>query len=172
MASKVIVHHDDGHKTPLIEMQPGETGHVEGLVCGPSLARSLAVLGVEENARITMVRRLPPMEYQAIVDGRRVRLPEGAAAKLWGEMDDRLTQFVSSAKGKPFKILQLLGGDRARNHLEMMGLCPGVTILLERLTPAATVGRTGGDQTVIVAESGLRLYLRPDQAMRISVRHA
>lgn len=170
MAAKVVVHHDDGHKTPIVEMKRGEKGHVEGLVCSGPLERSLAVLGVAEDAEITMLRRLPPMEYQAIVDGRRLRFSEGTAAKIWGEMEGKRMQFVASAKGKPFEILQLLGGERARRFLSEIGLGTGKTLVLDSLKPATSMGQSGREQTVLTAQSGLRLYLRPDQARQIVVR--
>ncbi len=170
VASKIITHHDDGHKTPIIEMQRGEKGHVEGLVCSDDLERSLAVLGVVENAEITMVRPLPPMEYQAIVDGRRIRMYEGMAAKIWGEMDGRSMQFTASARGKSFTVSQLLGGGRAVRLLRQEGVEPGKTLVLDSIKPAPAMGRGGRNQSVFMAGSGLRLYLRPDQAEMIFVR--
>jgi len=170
MAAKIVVHHDDGHKTPVIEMEPGEKGHVEGLVCGPALEKTLALLGLKVDAEITMVRALPPMEYHILMEGRRIRLAEGAAAKIWGEMGGQSMQFVSSARGKPFIIRELMGGERAQAYLREMGLLPDKTIILENLVPAPYVGREDKEQTVLVAESGLRLYLRLDQARRVMVR--
>lgn len=170
MAAKVIVHHDDGHKTPVSEMRPGETGHVEGLVCGSTLECGLRLLGIRENDSIVMLRRVPPMDYTAIRSGARLTLPEGAAAKLWGESRGRETQFAMSGAGEPFVIKAFLGGPRATAALESMGLGPGVELTLESVRPAASEGRRAKDQTVLTTQSGLRLYLRKDMEASVLVR--
>ncbi|MDK2954601.1 MAG: hypothetical protein PWQ57_97 [Desulfovibrionales bacterium] len=170
MAAKIIAHHDDGHKTPVLEMNPGEQGHVEGLICGSALEQGLAVLGIRENDNLTMVRRIPPMEYQVVVDGKRVHLSEGAAAKVWVKMGETFTQLASAGAGRPLRVELLLGGKRAYAHLESLGVAPGKTVVVERVDPAQRVGREGVDQVVLGAASGLRVYLRPDQAQKILVR--
>jgi Fe2+ transport system protein FeoA len=171
MASKIIAHHDDGHKTPVLEMQPGEQGHVEGLICGSALEQGLAVLGIRENDNLTMVRRIPPMEYQVVVDGKRVHLSEGAAAKVWVKMGDNFTQLASAGAGKPLHVELLLGGKRAYAQLEALGVTPGKTVIVEQVEPAQRIGRGGGDQMVMSAiASGVRVYLRPDQTKKILVR--
>lgn len=170
MASKVIAHHDDDHKTPIMEMTPGEQGHIEGLICGSSLEKGLAVLGIRENDRIEMLRRIPPMQYEALVAGRVVRLTEGTAAKIWGEMNGKMMQFAMAGTGQPFHVHQLLGGRRAVALLQMEGILPGNKITLARVSPARSMGEGGSNHSVIQSSSGLRIYLRPDQAEGIIVR--
>ncbi|MBG0774896.1 MAG: FeoA domain-containing protein [Desulfovibrionaceae bacterium] len=170
MAAKVIAHHDDGHMTPILEMTPGERGHVEGLLCGESLEWGLAVLGLQENDRVEMRHRIPPMEYTVLVDGAPVRLPEGAAAKVWGRQAGRDLQLCMAATGKPFEVLQLLGGERAVALLERNGIVPGKVVVPERVASARIMWRHDRKQIVVESRSGLRLYLRPDQARRIIVR--
>lgn len=169
MAAKVIAHHDDGHKTPVIEMHPGEAGHVEGLICGSALAEGLAVLGIRENDPITMLRRVPPMTYLTLIGGKRVQLTEGIATKIWGEMDGRFMQFVTAGRNKPFCVQRLLAGRRASAMLARLDIAPGRAIILEGVTPAQTMGRGGRDQVVLAMKTGLRLYLRPDQAQSVLV---
>ena len=53
MAAKVIVHHDDGHKTPILEMRLGEQGHIEGLTAGTGLEEALRTLGLPPMRRTT-----------------------------------------------------------------------------------------------------------------------
>ena len=170
MASKVIIHHDDDHKTPIMEMHPGEQGHVEGLICGSGLEKGLAVLGIRENDRIEMLRRIPPMQYEALVDGHTVRLTEGTAAKIWGEMNGKMMQFAMAGTGRPFLVHQILGGRRAMALLHTEGINAGKTITLGRVSPARSMGEGGSNQSVIQAASGLRIYLRPDQTRKILVR--
>ncbi len=169
MAAKVIVHHDDGHKTPVIEMHSGETGHVEGLVGGSALAEGLAVMGITERSPITLIRHLPPMNYQARLNQQRIMLTEGTASKIWGQMNGRAMQFVMAGYGLPFKVSRLLAGRGARNMLENLSIGPGTILILEDVSPAPGAGLHHRDQIVIAMQSGLRLYLRPDQARQIQV---
>ena len=99
MASKVIIHHDDGHITPVFEMSPGERGHIEGLTAGSHLMESLKILGINEGDNIELIRCLPPMEYKASVDGTRYRLTEGMAAKIWGDCGNETCQLATCGKG-------------------------------------------------------------------------
>ncbi|MFW5487140.1 MAG: FeoA domain-containing protein [Desulfovibrio sp.] len=169
MASKVIAHHDDDHKTPIMEMHPGEHGHVEGLVCGSGLEKGLAILGLRENDRVEMLRRLPPMQYEALVKGHTVRLTEGTAAKIWGECGGKRLQFAMAGTGRPFKVLKLLGGHRAVTLLQGEGINEGDTITLVRVSPARSLGNGGQNHSVIQSSSGLRIYLRPEQTRTIWV---
>lgn len=169
MASKVIIHHDDGHKTPISEMQPNEEGHVEGLVCGSSLEQGLKTLGIRENDRITMIRRLPPMDYITLHNGMRISLTEGVASKLWGTSQGREMQFASAGKGAPFTITSLLGGAYSVSMLRRLGLTPGVVLELENVRPASDSGRACKGHNVLQTKPGLRLHLRPDQEAGILV---
>ncbi len=169
MAMKIIAHHDDGHKTPVAEMQPGEEGHVEGVVCGTALEQGLGILGIRENDRITMLHRVPPMDYLAIKQGVRVCLTEGAAAKIWGMSQGREMQFAVARRNVPFTIITLLGGMRATAMLERRGFSPGVELLLESVRPASSSGYYAQNQTVLATHSGLRLYLRRDQEQNVMV---
>ncbi|MCW7754072.1 FeoA domain-containing protein [Desulfobotulus sp. H1] len=169
MAAKVIVHHDDGHKTPVLEMLPGETGHVEGLVCGSSLAEGLEILGIRENDNLRMEHRVPPMNYLIRMGNDHFKLTEGMATKIWGEMEGRELQFAMAGRGKPFLVKQLIGGSRALSMLDGFSIAPGKVLFLEAVTPAQPVGHSGRNQVIVAMKTGLRLYLRPDQAQRIRV---
>ncbi len=163
MASKVIVHHDDGHKTPVSEMHPGEEGHVEGLVCDSALEYGLQILGLRENDRLRMLRHIPPMDYIALAEGARLFLPESLAVKLWGTARDQEMQFAVAGRGIPFLVTAHIGGARSTAILQRMRLVPGRLISLETVRPAPSAGRRSKDQNILQTHSGLRLHLRPDQ---------
>ncbi len=169
VAARVIVHHDDGHKTPVAEMHPGETGHVEGLVGGSGLAHGLKLLGIEEDDAIQMIHRVPPMNYHVSIGKQRVLITEGAASKIWGEMGGQPMQFAMVGRGKPFLVRSILGGERAHFTLQRLGIVPGQTIALEAVAPADSVGASGRSQVVLCMKTGLRLYLRPGQAQKVLV---
>ncbi len=170
MSAKIIVRHDDAHTTPVIEMLPNESGQVVAMTCGEGLKIGLSVLGIQEGTRLTILRKLPPMTYHTQVGDQSFSLSEGAAAKIWGEMGGRQMQYVTSARGREFHVQQLLGGNRANQVLVDMGITPGKTITLQELAPASVIGRGGRAHLVMTTESGLRFYLRPDQADHLLVR--
>lgn len=170
MASKVIVHHDDGHKTPVFEMHPGETGHVEGLIAGSSLEKSLKILGIKEGDNVELIRCLPPMEYYSVVDGRQIRITEGMAAKVWGECDSCPCQLAVCGKGRTFEVKEILGGNRAVQTIESAGIKVGASIVLEKVQPARNIRMTEGERIVIRTREGLRLHLRTDQAACLQVQ--
>ncbi|CCO22912.1 FeoA family protein [Maridesulfovibrio hydrothermalis] len=164
MASKVITHHDDGHITPVFEMNPGETGHIEGLTAGSHLEKSLKILGISEGDNIELVRCLPPMEYKTVVDGRQTSLTEGMAAKIWGDCDNTPCQLATCGKGRLFKVKNILGGPRAVQTISAAGIRPGSTITLESVQPAKDIRMDNGERIIIRTKDGLRLHLRIDQA--------
>lgn len=171
MASKVITHHDDGHITPIFEMNPGEKGHIEGLNAGSHLEKSLNILGLSEGDDIELIRCLPPMEYKTVVDGKQSKLTEGIAAKIWGECDKETCQLATCGKGRPFTVTQILGGPRAVQTINGYGITPGSIITLESVQPAKELSIGNGQRIIIRSKEGLRLHLRRDQARALLVEN-
>jgi Fe2+ transport system protein FeoA len=173
MAAKVVVHHDDGHKTPVIEMLPGEAGHIEGLTSGTGLESGLALLGLREDDRIQLLRKIPPMRYTArLGEHRRVYFGESIAAKLWGELDGRQMQFVNARRNHAFVVAAILGGEAAQRQIEALGIQSGSTLVLEHIAPANTLDDANegeGERMVVTSEDGLRLYLSLSQAATVIV---
>lgn len=160
MAMKTIVHTQDGRKLPLSELHPGEQGHIEGLTGGTALAHALEVLGLISDAPVRVLRKLPPMEYITLLHtGGRIRLPEGMAAKIWGEMQGRHTQFVSARVGVPFHVKEILGGQRAIEMLRRRGVELGRSLRLEGVTNVQSLHMAVQTPIVISSADGLRLYL-------------
>jgi Fe2+ transport system protein FeoA len=173
MAMKVVVHLDDGRKLPLMEMKPGETGHMEGLTGGTELAVAVKTLELKLNDRISFVRQLPPMEYVTVIaEGGRVRLTEGMAAKIWGHMEGQSMQFVSARAGEPFHMTQVLGGSRVRRMLQAQGIEPGKVLTLEEVAQAQSLPSKVRNPVVISSREGLRLFLERHEGERVLVREA
>ena len=171
MGNKVIVHLDDGRRLPVLDMVSGESGHVEGFSGGRSVVDTLEFLGIHEDDVITMVRKLPHMNYVTRVVGRRrrVRMGEGDAAKLWGDMDGRHLQFSMASVGAGFMVRKVLGGRRAAKRMSAMGIWSGSELVLEQVEPADSVGFEGDGPVVISTDDGLHLHLQDRQGDSILV---
>lgn len=171
MASIIMVHLDDGSKAPLLDLRPGDQGHVEGLTATTPITKAFSTLGLKENDRITLIRRLPPMDYITLVDGRkRIKISEDVAAKIWGRMGDVDLQFCSSRKGVPFEILQLFGGPPRQAQMKSMGLIEGHKLVLEGVEQTQTVSLGQQHPVAITTKDGLRVLLHPQAARETWVR--
>ncbi len=171
MSAKIVVHLDDGRKLPLAEMEPDETGHIEGLTGGASLSDALNVLGFKNDERITLIRRLPPMEYVVFLEKKgRIHLTESMAAKIWGETGDKMLQFNYARKGKQFNVKSLLGGENAREMLRARGVEPGAVLVLEGINPARSFYMSKQNPIVVSTKKGLRLFLEQKNADKIFVK--
>ncbi len=174
MAMKIVVHLDgDEGKLPLTEMRPGQAGHIEGLTGGPYLFKALETLGLKPDDRIEFLRKLPPMEYVAVLEHNgRIHLTEGMAAKIWGRMQDKQIQFVSSKVGEKFHVDEILGGTNAVKMLEEKGVRPGRTMVLEKVAQAQALHIGVRNPVVVSSSEGLRLFLSSFDANKILVREA
>jgi len=173
MVMKIVVHLDDGRRLPLVEMKPGDEGHIEGLTGGRQLEAALERLGLRDHDRVAYVRQLPPMEYVTLVAaGRRVRLTEGMAAKIWGQMQTLSLQFVSARTGVPFRVDQILGGPHSRQMLLSRGIKPGDVITLEEVAEAKGMPATVRNPVIVFSGEGLRLFLGETEGKMIIVHEA
>jgi len=173
MAGSLLVHLDDGRKLPLLDLAPGEEGHVEGLTVGGRLARAFEVLGLMENDRLRLLRRLPPMEYVVLLEGRRrARLSEGMAAKVWGQVAGRKQQLATAQSGHPFTVLEFLGGPNFAAAMAALGLAVGSSLELETVEPAQSVGQSSPAAVALATAGGLRLYLDQKSARAVLVQPA
>jgi Fe2+ transport system protein FeoA len=173
MGLKTIVRLESGERMPLLDMNPGDHGHIEGVTGGEQLEHVLGVLGLAVGGPITLVRKLPPMRYVAVTgDGQRLRLTDGDAAKLWGEADGRPGQFSLAPVGRLFRVQEILGGMRALGKIEAMGIRPGSVITLEGVEQGQQLhlGVGAGSDVVITSRDGLHLHLPEHEGARIIVR--
>lgn len=172
MGGKVVAHLDDGRILPLSEMEPGETGHIEGVTGGTALTDALAVLGLKDDDEIVLIRKLPPMEYITVVEGRgRIRLPEGMAAKIIGNMGGFSCQYATAQAGTSFIVDRVIGGERARRAIDSLDIREGTVLTLQSVEKAASIHMTGQDRVVLHSREGLRLFLRRDQAELVIVAY-
>jgi len=172
MGGKVMVHLDDGRMLPLMELRPGDRGHVEYVNAGEAMRNGMAALGLSDDDPIELVRVLPPMEFTALVAGRgRVRMAEGMAAKILGRMGEVRCQFANAQAGQDFVVETIIGGQRAQRAIRSLDIAPGSVLRLEMVGEAPIYRMPGRDRCVVAGRSGLRLYLRRDQADRVVVAY-
>ncbi len=172
MGGKVVVHLDDGRMLPLMELQPGDKGHVECVNAGSALREGMEALGLKDDDPIELIRELPPMEYITVVKGRgRIRLAEGMAAKILGHMGEVECQFANAQAGIDFVVDKIIGGDRARRVIRSLDIHPGTTLCLEMVGKAPTYQMASRNRCLISSKEGLRLFLRQDQAELVIVSY-
>jgi Fe2+ transport system protein FeoA len=170
LAARVVIHLDDDRRLPLLECTPGDCGHVEGLTGHHDIEETLAMLGVRENDRITFVRRLPPMLYKAVLDGKdRVQINEGLAAKIFGDTPSGSAQFCSIGVGEEFTVRRILAGAHAADTLAALGIRPGSRLSLTQVAAGQVVSFSGKTPVVCTTREGLRLYFQEKDAERIFV---
>ncbi len=169
---KTIVHIDNSDiRKPITEMEKGEIGHIESIGGGKGLQKALEKLGLTVDSKVTFLHDLPHMDYVTVIDrNHRTRLSEGEAAKIWGKYQDgREGQFYFSRKGEKFTVTDVLGGPRAKKHLEAHGVKARNTMVMETVEQAQTLHKPDADHVIISSTGGLRLYLTPERAERIIV---
>ncbi|WP_320170489.1 ferrous iron transport protein A [Maridesulfovibrio sp.] len=172
MGGKVVAHLDDGRMVPLLEMQPGEKGHVECVTAGGPLREGMEALGIRDDDPIELVRILPPMEFTALIKGRgRVRMAEGMAAKILGHIGEMECQFANAATGADFVVDKIIGGRRAKRAISSLQIEPGIIMRLESVEKASSFHLACKDRCVISSSEGLRIFLRHDQADSIVVSY-
>ena len=166
LAGHIVMHLDDDRRLPLLECLPGSTGHVEGLTGHELLADALRQLGIEENDEIRLVRRMPPMTYRALIDGRHhEQFDEGLASKLLGETDGGgLLQFCSAGVGEDFVVRAIIGSDRSRDILTAMHIRPGVSLVLTSVSSSQILKFSDDNPVVCVSHDGVRLYFAEKDA--------
>lgn len=171
LGMKVLVHvESNGERKPLVEMKRDEDGHIEAVSCGKGCNKAMEHLGIEEGVDVTFIRSLPHMDYITIVEGKRTRLTEGEAARLWGTSGEgEEMQFYFAPQGKPFSIKEIIGGRKVTEHLRTHGITAGSTVVLESIHQAQSLHKPGVEPITITSTGGLRLHLSPEQASKIIV---
>ncbi len=160
MGLKTVVHLDDGRRVPLHDMEAGETGHIEGATGGRDFAKALSSLDLHENDQITLIRKLPPMEYLVTLNhGKTICLSEGDAARIVGLCNGEKSQFSLAPSRNDFKVTALLGGVKSVSRLQKFGIEEEVTLTLKNVRARQTVTISGEHQLMINSRDGLHLHL-------------
>nr|WP_320049574.1 FeoA family protein [uncultured Desulfuromonas sp.] len=170
MGLKTIIHLDDGRRLPLMDMEVGQSGHIEGTTGGRSLTQILETLGLKEDEPITLIRKLPPMEYRVrLENNQRITLSEGDAARIWGECEQSQIQFSLASAHKTFQVARLLGGHQAQQRLVKDSIQPGSDLVLESVRSVQDLCLAPEPQLVINSQDGLHLHLSQEESRHISV---
>lgn len=171
MGIKTIIHLPNNRRIPLLDMEPGESGHIEGTTGGHSLAQTLVKLGLKNEEEITLIRKLPPMEYTTRLDhGRLLQLTEGDAARILGESHGRTSQFSFASIHNDFQVCKLLGGNKALSRLQHIGITNDSILTLVSVSSAQPLHLDNHNQLVISSPDGLHLHLPQQAGQMISVR--
>ena len=170
LAGQVVIHLDDDRRLPLLECAPGAEGHVEGVSGQAIVEESLRELGIVENDRIEFVRRMPPMNYHVLVNGREHwQLNEGLASHLLGDSASGPAQLSSAGAGEIFTVRRVLAGEDAVEALASMGIVPGSELALEKVSASQELRLSLEGAVACVTKEGVRLYLREQDAAGIYV---
>lgn len=170
LAGYIVIHRDDDCRLPLLECEPGATGHVEGISGQTFIEDSLQALGIREGDRITLLRRLPPMLYQATVNGKQnVAINEVMAAHILGETAGEQAQFSSVGKGEIFTVKKILCGEDADVFLAGQGIIPGVELVLSKVSTRQNISIASSTAIACVTSVDLSLFLRERDAECIFV---
>lgn len=163
MSLKVWVEHQ-GSITTLASLPPKTTAVVRELSGGQFMVDAVGLLGIRKGAEIEVLHSLPPMDYVIIVDGHRVRVGEGAAAKIWGTVEGRPVQLTALGQGRSLVVDKIAGGWTSAEHLRDLGIRPGSKIVVEGVEPKQDLGMGRTQIVRIQNPDGMELWLGEREA--------
>ena len=152
----------------LTSLPPNATGVVKELSGGQFMVDAVGLLGIREGEEVTFLHRLPPMDYVVRVDGRRIRVGEGAAAKVWGTKKGRPVQLTALGAGRTLVVDKIAGGMTSVEHIEKLGIRPESKILVEGVEPRQNIGIGRTRLVLIQSPDGMELWLGEREASNIT----
>lgn len=167
MSLKIWVDYQ-GSIITLTSLPPNATGVVKELSGGQFMVDAVGLLGIREGEEVTFLHRLPPMDYVVRVDGRRIRVGEGAAAKVWGTKEGRPVQLTALGAGRLLVVDKIAGGMTSVEHLEKLGIMPESKILVEGVEPRQNIGIGRTRLVLIQSPDGMELWLGEREASNIT----
>lgn len=167
MSLKIWVDYQ-GSVITLASLPPKATGVVKELSGGKFMVDAVGLLGIREGAEIRVLHRLPPMDYVVRVDGRRIRVGEGAAAKVWGTIEGRPVQLTALGHGRSLVVEQIAGGMTSLEHFEKLGIRPDSKIVVEGVEPRQSLGMGRTHVVRIQGPDGMELWLGEREATYIT----
>ena len=138
------------------------------MAAGQFMVDAVGLLGIREGEEVTFLHRLPPMDYVVRVDGRRIRVGEGAAAKVWGTKEGRPVQLTALGAGRSLVVDKIAGGMTSVEHLEKLGIRPESKILVEGVEPRQNIGIGRTRLVLIQSPDGMELWLGEREASNIT----
>ncbi len=169
MASKLMICHEDDHITPVVDMFPGENGHVYDLPAIYCLKRIMSVLGLSTGSQVFMVNRIPPFYYSIYVNSKDIRITQGLACRIWGSIRGRECQLALASEGDEFHVQDVLGGRRVKNVIDKLGIKQNKTARVNSLILFDGDIPLGEQLLILTTESGSRVHLNSRQASRMYV---
>lgn len=167
MSLKIWVDYQ-GSVITLASLPPNATGVVKELSGGQFMVDAVGLLGIREGEEVTFLHRLPPMDYVVRVDGRRIRVGEGAAAKVWGTKKGRPVQLTALGAGRTLVVDKIAGGMTSVEHIEKLGIRPESKILVEGVEPRQNIGIGRTRLVLIQSPDGMELWLGEREASNIT----
>ena len=156
-----------GSTTTLESMPPNVTSVVKELSGGESMVEAVGLLGIREGEEVTVLHRLPPMDYVVTVNGPWMRVGEGLAAKVWGTREGRPIQLTALGAGNSLVVDKVAGGKSAVKYLEGLGIRFGAKIIVNRVEPRQAIGIGRTRVVCIRSPEGIELWLGKKEAAAI-----
>jgi len=160
--------HEDFH---LAELAEGARAMITMIEKEDHAIYKFEELGLKENVEITLMKKLPHMEYRLLVAKKvRMRITESIAATIIGKVDGRTRQFFFAKRNKPFYITEIAQEEAMCNYLKQSGIMPGNEIILETIEYGEHILIDPQEDVVFYASNGARLSISKESAASILVQ--
>ncbi len=177
MGGKILAHLDDGRMIPLVEMKPKEHAHIETIEGGEELQAAIAALGLNNGDEFELVRIMPSMQYITEINGKKIKLSEGMAAKILGTMPSitknskkvNLVQFANASVNMPFTVKKIIGGKNSNRIMHSYNIKENDCLTLLSVENAPIYNMSKNNRFMLVTNEGLRVFLEKEQAMSLVV---
>ncbi len=128
-------------------------------------APDMNALGIKRGDLIQVVKKLPHMEYIALIDHRvRCRLSEAHAACLIGKG----RQFSFAGKGVGFVVEEIISLDTYSEVMSVNGIHRGTVMVLEGIESGKSVHMDEYPDMVLCTAEGLRVFIAMSTAEKIT----
>lgn len=154
-----------GEKRSIYEQEP----ETEFKVVVPKIAAADAsVVGIKGGSMVQVLKKLPHMEYVALVDQKiRCRLSEAHAACILGECQGEETQFSFAKRGAAFTVSTIVSMDTYSEIMKENGIKEGTVLTLEGIEAGRSVHLDDYPDMVLCTADGLRVFISSDTAKKI-----
>lgn len=131
----------------------------------------LGEIGLVENLEVTLLKRLPHMEYRLLIYNKcRLRITESIAASIIGKIDGVTKQFSFAKHNKPFLITAIAQEEAICSFLKQNGIAPGNEIVLEAIEPGENIAIDSRQDVIFYSSNGAKLGVSNETAAQILVQ--